>query len=297
VDILWSALGIGVIVVFVFYVLAQHWQRLLRQQSWTIRRLIERVQSLEEMADPEFRRRLSEASPVPLEQVFIFSFRLGDRFWRDALRSTEEDQKFIREYGSFVGSVKLERWRSHTAATISEVLPDRKLTGWQTRSLDFYSDPAKSVDALTLWELALSRPGPLAERPPTLELLLRANSLELCGHLAPAVHGASGNGHGAAPGWDDVVFFRVPLDMAQLVEFRTHDSAYDANNVASNGDVNPPADEMAPGANSWQECYSARNEELGFEWQLRLRDLTRKSEWERWKILDSAAIRLPDRDG
>ena len=206
-DILWPALGIAAIVVFVFYVLAQHWQRLLQQQTWTIRRLAERVQSLEEMADPEFRRRLSEASPVPLEQVFTLSFRLDDHFFRDALHATEENLKFIREYGSFVGSVKLERWRSHTVATINEVLPDRKVTGWQTRSLDFYSDPAKSVDALTLWELALSRPGLLAEHPPSLELRWRANSLELCGHLARVAEASSRNGKGAEQVLDDVVFF------------------------------------------------------------------------------------------
>ena len=128
-EILWPALGIAVIVGFVFYVLAQHWQRVLRQQNWTVRRLFERVQSLEEMADPEWRRRLSDAAPVPVEQVFTLGFRLGDRFWRDALRSSEDDRKFIREYGSFVGAVKLERWRSHTVATITEVLPDRKATG------------------------------------------------------------------------------------------------------------------------------------------------------------------------
>jgi hypothetical protein len=46
-EILWPALGIAVIVVFVFYVLAQHWQRLLRQQNLTVRRLFDRVQSLE----------------------------------------------------------------------------------------------------------------------------------------------------------------------------------------------------------------------------------------------------------
>lgn len=51
-EILWPALGIGVIVAFVFYVLAQHWHRVLRQQSFTIRRLHERVRDLEEMSDP-----------------------------------------------------------------------------------------------------------------------------------------------------------------------------------------------------------------------------------------------------
>ena len=291
-DILWTAVGIAVIVAFVFYVLAQYWQRLLRQQNWTIRRLFERVQSLEEMADPEWRRRLSDAVPVPLEQVFTLSFRLDDRFWHDAVRSTEDDLKFIREYGSFVGAVKLERWRSHTVATITEVLPDRKATGWQTRALDFYPDPARNGDALSLWELALSRPGLSAERPPSLELQLRANSLELRGHLISAAPDPSGNGHAAAADNGDVLFFRVPLDTAGLAEFRSHDPA----DSAGNGNGNAAGGEAGVNGNSWQAFYSHHNEELGIEWQLRLRDLTRKSEWERWKILESVAMPLAARE-
>ena len=282
-EILWPAVGIGVIVTFVFYVLAQHWQRVLRQQAWTIRRLLERVRDLEEMTDPEFRRRLSESAPVPLEQVFTLTFRLSDHFWRDALHATDEDLKFIREFGSFVGSVKLERWRSHTVATITEVLPDRKATGWQTRSLDFYPDPAKSGDALTLWELALSRPGLSAERPPSLELILRENSVDLIGHLAG---GASANGNRTQTGHEEVVLFRVPLDMALLGEFRSHDPSDGADNG------NSGADQISANANSWHAFYSDRNDGLGIEWQLRLRDLNKKSEWERWKILESAAMPL-----
>jgi hypothetical protein len=287
-EILWPALGIAVIVIFIFYVLARYWQRLLRQQSWTIRRLFERVQSLEEMADPEWRRKLSEAAPVPLEQVFTFSFRLGDRFWRDAVRLSEADQKFIRENGTFVGAVKLERWRSHTVATITEVLPDRKATGWQTRSLDFYSDPFKSSDAISLWELALSRPGLSAERPPSLELLLRANSLELRGRLLSAALGPVGNGHGAAAEDGDMFFFRVPLDTARLTEFRSHDPADSANQ----GNSNSTRGETGVNGNSWQAFYSHQNDAFGIEWQLRLCDLTRKSEWERWKILETAPTPL-----
>ncbi len=291
-EILWPALGIAVIVIFVFYVLAQYWQRLLRQQSWTIRRLFERVQSLEEMADPEWRRKLSQAAPVPLEQVFTFSFRLGDRFWRDALRLSDENQKFIRENGSFIGAVKLERWRSHTEATITEVLPDRKATGWQTRSLDFYSDPFKSGDAISLWELALSRPGLSAARPPSLELLLRANSLELRGRLLFEAQNPSANGHGSAAENGDVQFFRIALDTARLAEFRSHDPAEAADNGSSNG----AGGESSLNGNSWQAFYSHQNDALGIEWQLRLCDLTRKSEWERWKILETGAAPLAARE-
>jgi hypothetical protein len=289
-EILWPAMGIGVIVVFVFFVLAQHWQRLLRQQSLAIRHLVQRVRNLEEMADPELRRRLSEAAPVPLEQVFTLSLYLSDRFWRDALRTTEEDRKFIREFGTFLGSVKLERWRSHTVATITEILPDRKTTGWQTRSLDFYSDPAKRDDALTLWELALSRPGLSAERPPSLDLVLRADSLELCGHLAPAQEPASANGRRTATGREDVIFFRVPLDPELLAEFRSPDPlALEGEAEAEKGGGNLPPDEMAASESSWQAFYSDCNEAFGIEWQLRLRDLGKKAEWDRWRILESAA--------
>jgi len=284
-DMVWTALGISAIVVFVFYVLAQHWQRLLRQQSWTLRRLAGRIQDLEEMTDPDFRQRISESAPVPLEQVFTLSFRLDDRFWRDTLHTTEEDRKFIREFGNFVGCVKLERWRSHTVATIMEVLPDRKATGWQTRSLDFYPDPVEKGNALTLWELDLARPGASAERPPSLELILRRDAMELRGHLACATAERHGGGNGDAPGWSEVVFFRVPLDTVQLAEFRGRDPLESENN----GNGHAGAHAMAAGASSWQAFYSDQNEDLGIEWQLHLRDLGRKSDWERWRILEAGA--------
>lgn len=283
-DILWPAIGIGVIVAFVFFVLAQHWQKILRQQSWAVRRLADRVRDLEEMADPEFRRRLGEAAPMPLEQVFTLTFRLSDRFWRDTLHMTEENLDFIREFGSFVGSVKLDRWRSHTVATVAEVLPNRKESGWQTRTLDFYPDPAKIGRTLTLWELALSQSKFSTERPPWLELVLRENSIDLLGHLAPS--GAAGNGH-RADGYAEVVFFRVPLDTNQLGEFRSHDPS----NEASNGAENSGADQ-APADASWHAFYSGGDEALGIEWQLRLRDLNKKSEWDRWKILEPVAVPL-----
>lgn len=283
-EIVWAALGISVIVVFVFYVLAQHWQRVLRQQSWTIGRLADRVRDLADMNDPEFRQRLSESAPVPLEQVFTLSFRFDDRFWRDALQTTEEDRKFIREFGSFVGSVKLERWRSHTVATVSEVLPDREAKGWQTRSLDYYPGAPGNGDALTLWELSLSRPGPAAERPPSLELILLPDAMELRGHLWMP-HEVSGNSGGNSRHSDDVVFFRVPLDTARLAEFRSQDPS----ESVENGNGHMATAQPIASANSWQGFYSEQNEGLGIEWQLRLRDLGKKSDWERWKILESGA--------
>jgi hypothetical protein len=290
-ELVWPALGIAVIVCFVFFVLAQRWGRLLRHQTWMIQRLTDRVLSLEEMADPAWRRRLNDASPVPLEQVVHFSFNLTDRFWRDAIRISDEDRRFVQEAGSFVGSVKLERWRSHTVATIAEVLPDRKAEGWRTRSLDFYSGQAAGGESLSLWELPLARPRFAAERTPSLELLLRAQSIELRGHLLDVggLYEFSGNGNGAAADSGDVVFFRVPLDSNGLAEFRSHDPA----DRAGNG--NGGSDRHGNG-HSWHGYYSFCDESAGIEWQLRLIDLTQKSEWEQWKILDGSAVSVPTRD-
>jgi hypothetical protein len=274
-EILWPALGISVIVGFVFFVLAQHWHRTLRHQSWTIRRLIERVQELEEVGDPEFRRRLVQFAPSPLEQVLTFSFRLDESFWRETLRASSEDMDFIRAFGSFLGSVKIERWRGRTVTTVMEVLPESKAAGWQTRSFDSYAEDAKNDCGLTLWELPIARPRGSADRPPTLELVLRQHSLELCCRRSAF---AGGNGRLGGPTDETLTFFRVPLDATQLAGFRSQDPTTRANGTPGNG-------------NSWQAFYACEDEKLGFEWHLSLRDLEKRAEWEQWKILESPPLR------
>jgi len=283
-DVGWLALILAVVIVFIFFMLVQHWQRLVRRQAWSIKRLSERVEELESISDPMFVQRLNEAAPMPLEQVFTFSVRLDDRFWSEALGLTEEEKQFVRAYGSIVGSVKLERWRSHTVATIMELLPEAKEARWQTRSLDLYSDPTRTNDSWTLWELPLARPGSSAMRPASIELLLRANAVELCGHLRANPLTSSRNGHGDAV-LEETVFLRVPLDTAKLAAFRSHDPAENGS-----GDFTPQG--LSPGANSWHAFYSGSDDILGMEWQLRLHDLSKRSEWERWKILESPAIHL-----
>jgi hypothetical protein len=284
-EIAWSAVGLCGIVCLLFCVLAGHWRRVLGQQAQTIRRLGERVQNLEELGDPQFRHRIGESAPMPLEQVFTFSFRLSDRFWRDKLEIKNEDWDFIRNFGSFVGSVKLEKWRSHTVATITEVLPDNRTARWQARSLDFYPDPLRTNDALQLWELRLGRARELTELPPSLELLLRRNELELRGHRASSTADSPGNGQRSESS-DQEVFFRVPLDKALLAEFRTQDPA----DVTGNGNGDSELTTVPATTSSWQAFYSHPDQHLGVDWQLWLRDLNERAEWERSKILESAAV-------
>jgi hypothetical protein len=282
-DVSWLALILAVAIVFVFFTLVQHWQRLVRRQAWSIKRLAERVEDLESITDPTFVQRLSEAAPMPLEQVFTFSLRLSDRFWGETLQATEDQKRFVRAYGSFIGSVKLERWRSHTVATITEVLPEGRQARWQTRSLDLYSDLTTTDGRWMLWELPLSRPGSSDGRPPSIALLLRANSVELCGHLRMNPLSASANGQQDSLVLQEIVFLRVPLDRTQLAAFRTQDPA-------QNGTGDSTQHELSSHANAWQSFYSGAEETLGIEWQLRLHDFSKRSEWQRWKILESPSI-------
>lgn len=305
-DVLWPALGIAVIVVFVFFVLAQHWRKLLQQQSRAIRMLAGRVRNLEDMADPELRRRLGDAAPVPLEQVLTFSLQLSEEFWRETMRLTEADRKFIHEYGSFLASVKLERWRSHTVATISEIVPARKSAGLQTRTLDFYPNTAhrdsqgsaggsqaRSGDALLLWELALARPSAPGFRPPSLELFLSDDALELRGPLFSGAAEVSANGHRGSPARSDVeTLLCVPLRADELGEYRRDDAQSEYGDApGGNGRGKGAANsQRANGANVWQAFYCGADDALGIEWELHVRDLGKKAEWERWRIWDSGAV-------
>ena len=264
-DILWAAVGISLIVGFVFYVLAGHFGAVLRQQASAIRMLSNRVRLMEEVENPQFRQKIGESVPPPLEQIFTFSFRLSDRFWRETLGLSEDDWRYVCACGAFVGSVKLERWRSHMAALITEVLPNRRTAAWQTRSLQYYPAPGAQSDSLTLWELPLGKPTAVG-RPDVLELALRGSALTLSTSHAEAM-----------------VFFRTPLDLAALSEFRAEDPAL-ACHAQDKG--NGHAANTVP----WQTFYCWADEPRGIEWQMQVRDLCRKAEWERWKILESPSV-------
>lgn len=270
-EILWPALGIGLFVVFLFIVFVQHWQRVLRHHSWTIRRLTERLQDIEDVGAPEFQRRLHATAPSPLQQVFTFCLRLDEKFWRDTLRIDAEDLKFIRAAGSILGSVKIERWRGHSVVSVTELLPESRLAGWQTRRLDLYSGNPGRAEALMLWELPLGRHHDSASRPAFLELLLLGNSIVL--HRLPTGI-SSGEDSSAGYSEGESVLLRVPLESSRLAEFRSLEPTSRSEPAGANG-------------NSWLASYSCEDENLGLEWQLSVRDLTRKVEWENWKVLDS----------
>jgi hypothetical protein len=80
----------------------------------------------------------------------------------------------------------------------------------------------------------------------------------------------------------------TPLRASLLTQFRSHDPAERTNgNASTNGN----------GAGTWRTYYAAENKSLGIEWQLRLVDLNRKVDWERWKILESSAPRVTSASG
>ena len=285
-DILWVALAVCVIVGFVFIVLARHWQRLLVHQSWTIRRLTDRVASLEEVADPNFRRKLDESAPSPLERVYTFSFRVNDDFWRKTVKATPRQLQYIRDHGNFLGSVKIEQWRSHTVVTVTEVLPQAKSATWQTRSFDvFPDDVTNSEHPITLWEMSLAdeKAGIPSGRGPTLELRWREGELELCARSDRFLT-AEDNTITLTP--YEQILFAVPLDPERLTQYRVPDGSGNEN-----GEMEEVLDRIAdetpalPG-NTWIAVFACEDDSLGIEWNLSLRDLTRQSDWKRWKVFE-----------
>jgi hypothetical protein len=182
VEILWPALGIRAIVCVAFCALAARWQRILRPQSRTVRALSERVRGREEINDPQFPRPAGRVRADAARTAMTFSFRLSDRFWRRTLGLTEQDWEFVHRHANFVGSVKVERWRSHVVTTVTEVLPTSQSAQWRKRSLDFYPEEG-GREALPLWELELRSADGAAERPLPIELLLRKSAIELCAKL------------------------------------------------------------------------------------------------------------------
>jgi hypothetical protein len=210
---------------------------------------------------------------LPFEKVFTFFSRFDERFWRDTLRLSADQLKFVRAFGSLPGLVKIERWRGHSVVSVTELLPESRLAGWETRKLDVFSGDSSRPEALMIWELPLKRPHDTADRPASLELSLRGHSIVLrC--LRAGISSSNGSSNSASE--EESVLFYVPLDTTRLAEFRSHEPLPNVQLSSTSG-------------NSWLASYSRDDEKLGFEWQLSVRDLTKKAEWENWKILEPAS--------
>lgn len=282
-EIIWAGLGISALVGFAFYIMASQWARLLKSHSKAIRFLMQRVEALEEMEDPRRRRRIDESAPSPLEQVYIFSFRLSDRFWSETIEATAEQMRYIREQGRFLGSAKIERWRSHMTVTLTELLPQSQSAGWQTRIVDIY--PGKQLsEAAVLWELQLEPQANFASREehPALELRFEEEMLVLrVRHGKSSARGESKNALG------ERTIFHVPLDADLLSDFRVRDEEADEAGNEQNVEQAP----MLPRNESWLTSYQHQDEKQGVDWQLCLRDLERKDAWEQWDIVEPQQVR------
>jgi hypothetical protein len=283
-DILWVALGVCVIVGFVFVVLARHWQRLLAHQAWSIRRLTDRLHSLEEVADPNFRRKLDESAPSPLEQFYTFGLGLSDRFWRNTVETTDAQRAFIREEGNFLGAVKIERWRSHTVLTVTEVLPQNKSANWQTRTFDIFPENLNDDTPVTLWQMPLAeaKAGAATGKVPTIELRWQDGALALC--ASQDRHAADNNGViSLVP--DERILLAVPLDPERLEPFRQAEAS--AQHELPEEFDKLPGNGTNSNGHQFVAFYGSDNADAGIEWHLCLRDLARHSEWDRWRIVEA----------
>jgi hypothetical protein len=283
-DIVWVALGVCVIVGFVFVVLARHWQRLLAHQAWSIRRLTDRLHSLEEVADPNFRRKLDESAPSPLEQFYTFGLGLSDRFWRNTVETTDAQRDFIREQGNFLGSVKIERWRSHTVLTVTEVLPQNKSANWQTRTFDIFPENLSDDAPVTLWQMPLAEAnaGSATGRVPTIELRWQDGALALC---ASQERRSAENADVITLVPDERILLSVPLDPELLEAFRQPDLA--AMDELPEEFDKLPSNGTNSNGHQFVAFYGGDDSDSGIAWHLCLRDLARRSEWDRWRVVEA----------
>jgi hypothetical protein len=279
-DVLWAAVGICLIVSLVFYILAASWQRLLRGHSRAIRDLLQRVQAIESMEDPFMRSRIGQLAPSPLEQVYILSFRLSERFWRDTLGATEQQLRNVHEQGTFVGSVKMEMWRSHVAITLRELLPQSRSAGWQTRTVDIYA--TNCSEPTVLWELCpTSTANSPAAEAPSVQLRYENQSVILAARAKTSRDWAEALDSQSA---DEGIVFCIPLDVEQLAEFRAPETEDADPAAAPLGTGSLPAD-----VNVASFCY--QDERQGVDWQLHVRELRRRTASERWTLLEPPRAR------
>jgi hypothetical protein len=287
-DVLWAALAICAMVSVTFYVLAVSWQRTLRGHSRALRALFERLDALETVEDPVIRRKIGELMPSPLREVHILSFRLGERFWRNVLGATEQQILDIRENGTFVGSVKIEIWRSHVAVTVRELLPRSKSAGWHTRTLDIYA--VDSGTPTVLWELCLQLPAnshAVELEQSSVELRYENGAIVLASQAFAKEQWLQSTDGARAK---ERIVFRVPLDAEQLAEFRI-----------SEADMEPADVEDGAGAARFGSgrqtiaaavaSFSYQDEQQGVDWQLRVRELDGRTAPGQWTIMEPSQVR------
>jgi hypothetical protein len=168
--------------------------------------------------------------------------------------------------------------------TVTELLPQSKSASWQTRSFDIFPESSNEAQPLTLWEMPLeeAKASAATGRVPTIQLRWREGELELC-----ALQNRRGSNE------DDVItlvpeeriLLSVPLDPARLAPFhKTHESAADED--AGDFEKTPGNGHEANG-HRFMAFYGSEDDETGIEWHLWLRDLVRRSEWDRWKIVEA----------
>lgn len=274
-EILWTALWISVLVGFIFFVLAQYWRRALAAHSRALRQLSSRVRALEEVDNPEFRERIERASPVPLVRVYSFVLQLDNEFWEKTLGATAQELAFVWAHGAFLGSVKIEEWRSHSVATVYEVVP-RQSGEWRARSIEIYPcENGAGPGSTLLWELPLGISGEGSlELPSGLELRLGHGRLRF-----GALHGRFGcdySENGEALPKPKNLFLDIPLDPARLNSFRRDDEAGD------------PSRSSEFGGKFSGDLFGHRDDACGVEWRLAVRDLQRAQDspgWRTWEVV------------
>jgi hypothetical protein len=286
-DILWMAVSAGIFIVFGLLIIAWHWHERFIRGAIALNALRDRLAALEEIADPERLRRLEKNASSPLERVYTISIQFGNRFWKDTLQLPSEAMAFVRMSGTFLGSIKIECWRTHSIATMSEVLPSSKSASWQTRSVDIYAGDSRiERGGVSLWTLAMHAPQLAAPaRFSELELRLERNAVALYAKAAPSSAGFSAEGGESNA---EELLTAIPLSPVGLAKYRATDEEPE---LETGFEAVPPGNGSHGEANSRTTVFEHRNEEQGIDWRLSLREFVLSDDPRRAKVLEVAGFR------
>ena len=146
---------------------------------------------------------------------------------------------------------------------------------------------ANAEHPITLWEMSLAdeKAGAPSGRVPTLELRWREGDLELCSR-SDRFMTAEDNTITLTP--HEQILFAVPLDAERLGAISRRGWNRERKRKARWTKSWTELTEEIPAApgNSWIALFAREDESLGIEWNLSLRDLTRQSDWKRWKVFE-----------
>jgi hypothetical protein len=182
-------------------------------------------------------------------------------------------------------------------------LPEGKSASWQTRTFDVFPDDLARAQEVTLWQMDLAGDMSAAHERKwsILELRWKGDQINLCWRHSGAL--------AAAPAAIvEQTLVTVPLDARQLTNYRSNDWDAEASDEGAESATASGLSDVASGNGSAEKVNAAvsmdqprrqvlffgnHDAEIGVEWNLSMRDLSKQDESRNFKVYEVLPITYP----